>query len=256
MSGPVPADYPKRKVGYLVVGGEGHDMDYVRLELLQMLACHAHLRIVVAANYEDMEGIENAEFLISYTSNVAPSPAVEEALHAFVAGGKRWLALHATNALYKFTPEGVGPRQDAPLFMATLGSQFVAHPPIKPFRVEIDDADHPLVRGITAFEARDELYLSHMTGAPHVILSTRFTGETPGFIDREWTDDTPRPILYLHEVGMGEVLFFALGHARGHYDAPHRTPYYPNVERGSWDVPEYREILRRSLDWVSASHRQ
>lgn len=245
------SSHPQRKVGYLVVGGEGHDMDYVRLELLRMLSEYEHLRIVVAANYDDVASIEEAEFLISYTSNVAPSPAAEKALHAFVSGGNRWLALHASNALYKFTPEGVGPRQEASLFMSTLGSQFMAHPPIAPFRVDVDDADHPLVRGIASFEAKDELYLSRVTGKPHVILSTRFAGEAPGFIDREWPNDEARPVLYLHKVGKGEVLFFALGHARGHYDAPHRTPYYPTVERGSWDVPEFREILRRSLGWVA-----
>lgn len=245
-------DHPLRKVGYLVVGGEGHDMDYVRLELLHMLSEYEHLRIVVAANYDDVAAIEKAEFLISYTSNVAPSPAAEKALHRFVAGGKRWLALHASNALYEFTPEGVDPREEAQLFMATLGSQFVAHPPIVPYRVDVDDADHPLVHGIASFEAKDELYLSRMTGTPHVILSTRFTGEAPGFIDHTWPDDAPRPVLYINTVGKGEVLFFALGHARGHYDAPHRTPYFPIVERGSWEVPEYREILRRSLIWVAA----
>jgi type 1 glutamine amidotransferase len=251
MSPTASTGHPQRKVGYLVVGGEGHDLDYVRLELLKMLSEHEHLRIVVAADYDDVAAIEKAEFLISYTSNIAPSPIAEKALHAFVANGKRWLALHASNALYKFTPDGVGPRDEAGLFMATLGSQFVAHPPIAPFRVDVDDKDHPLVRGIAPFDAKDELYLSRMTGQPHIILSTRFTGEAPGFIDCDWPDLTPRPVLYTNKVGKGEVLFFALGHARGHYDAPHRTPYYPVVERGSWDVPEYREILRRSLAWVA-----
>lgn len=251
MSETAAAGHPARKVGYLAVGGEGHDMDYVRLELLKMLSQHEHLRIVVGSNYDDVAAIEKAEFLISYTSNVAPSAAAEKALHGFVASGKRWLALHASNALYKFTPDGVGPRDEARLFMETLGSQFVAHPLIAPFRVDVDDKDHPLVRGIASFEAKDELYLSRMTGQPHVILSTRFTGEAPGFIDRNWPDAEPRPVLYLNKVGKGEVLFFALGHARGHYDAPHRTPYYPSVERGSWDVAEFREILHRSLAWVA-----
>ena len=251
MTEPAPSNYPQRKVGYLVIGGEGHDMDYVRLELLRMLSIHEHLRIVVSANYEDVAAIGDAEFLISYTSNVAPSPKAEEALNAFVTGGKRWLALHATNALYKFTSEGVAPREDAPLFMETLGSQFVAHPRIEPFRVDIDDSDHPLVRGLNAFEAQDEIYLSRITGNPHIILSTRFSGEAPGFVDRGWPDNDPRPVLYSHKVGRGEVVFFALGHARGHYDAPHRTPYYPIVERGSWVVPEFREILRRAIIWTA-----
>jgi hypothetical protein len=29
-----------------------------------------------------------------------------------------------------------------------------------------------------------------------------------------------------------------------------RVPYYPTVERGSWEQPAYAELLRRSLRWA------
>ena len=48
-------------------------------------------------------------------------------------------------------------------FMETLGSQFVAHPPIAPFRVEATQPDHPLVAGIEPFDADDELYSRNCT---------------------------------------------------------------------------------------------
>ena len=41
----------------------------------------------------------------------------------------------------------------------TLGSQFVAHPPIAPYPVEITAPDHWLVAGIESFDTDDELYL-------------------------------------------------------------------------------------------------
>jgi type 1 glutamine amidotransferase len=27
--------------------------------------------------------------------------------------------------------------------------------------------------------------------------------------------------------------------------------YWPKVERGSWDVPEYRQLLARSVAWAA-----
>ena len=47
--------------------------------------------------------------------------------------------------------------------METLGSQFVAHPPIAPYRVEATQPEHPLVAGIEPFEADDELYYRNCT---------------------------------------------------------------------------------------------
>lgn len=242
--------HPARVPGYLVVGGVSHDFDFVRLELLKLLAEHEHLRVTVAADYEDSGAIERSEFLISYSCDVRPSPNAERALARYVAGGKRWFALHATNAHLEWTSDGVASAHTSSPFFTTLGSAFMAHPPMGSFRVEVTAPEHPLVKGIGPFEVTDELYLAEHFGAPEVLLETRFGGATPGFVVAEWPDQ-PRPILYLHRPGGGEVLYLNLGHARGHYDAPHRTPYYPVIERGAWSTPEFYELLRRGIRWVS-----
>jgi len=54
-------------------------------------------------------------------------------------------------------------------------------------------------------------------------------------------------VYYLHQVGEGEVLYLNLGHCRGHYDMRPLMDYYPQIERGSWEKPEYYELLRRGL---------
>ncbi len=83
------------------------------------------------------------------------------------------------------------------------------------------------------------------------LLAARFSGAAPGFVESDWTGDDPaRPVMYLREIGAGAVLYLTPGHARGHWDAPHRTPYYPAVERGAWTSPAYRELLRRALAWA------
>jgi hypothetical protein len=137
--------------------------------------------------------------------------------------------------------------------MRMLGSQFLAHPPIKPYRVEVSDASHPLVAGIEPFEADDELYLCEYHGSPHALLHTHYRGEAPGFVERNWpaSDSDRQLVLYLHAHGGGEVLYCTLGHCRGQYDMRPLMPQYPTVERGSWKLPVFHELLRRGLRWAA-----
>ena len=48
---------------YLVVGGQYHDMDYARLELLKLLAEHEHMRVHVAEDYTDEDGNTQTEWV-------------------------------------------------------------------------------------------------------------------------------------------------------------------------------------------------
>jgi len=41
------------------------------------------------------------------------------------------------------------------------------------------------------------------------------------------------------------VLYCTLGHCRGKYDMRPMIDEYPAVERGSWKLPVYHELLRR-----------
>jgi type 1 glutamine amidotransferase len=242
----------KRVNVYLICGGKYHDIDFARLELLKLLGEHEQLRVRVAADYQDCAAIESADVLITYTCEVAPSSPEEEALAGYLAAGKRWFALHGTNSVLKYLKgKGWDAPDTAPRFMDMLGSQFAAHPPIAPYRVTVSKPDHPLVRGIGPFDADDELYLCRFRADVEVLLETRFSGSTPGFVDKEWPDDVARPVLYLRRLPAGEVLYFTLGHARGRYDMQPLMQEYPQIERGSWKSPEFYEILRRGICWAA-----
>ena len=133
---------------YLVAAGDFHDIDFARLELLKLLSEHENVRTTVASDYSDIEGINASDFLISYTCNLIPSEAEQAALKAYVESGKKWFALHGTNSILEFTDAGVACPETAPTFMETLGSQFMAHPPIQPFTVKTTAPDHPSSRGL------------------------------------------------------------------------------------------------------------
>lgn len=236
----------------LVAGGKYHDIDFARLEILKLLAEDPRLRVRVFEDYSNLAAIAAADFLITYTCDVTPSLVEQEALRAFVERGGRWYALHGTNSILRFLESGLvdSPRW-APHFMRTLGSMFVAHPPIAPYRVTVADPDHDLVKGIEPFEATDELYLSEYYGSLQVLLETEFEGEATGFVEADWPK-AKHPVFYLHPLGKGAVLYLTLGHCRGHFDMQPLMDFYPQVEKGSWDLPVFYDLLRRGIAWAAA----
>ncbi|WP_448585227.1 ThuA domain-containing protein [Thermaurantiacus sp.] len=240
--------------GHLVVGGASHDFDRVRLELLGLAARDPRIRLRVSAGFEEfLDGGEVAppRVLLSYTCNVAPSEAARARLQRFLAGGGRWFALHATNSLFEWRPDGVACRGLEDPFLALIGSAFQAHPPLGPFLVEPVGV-HPLTAGIGPFEVTDELYLSDVAGDVEVLLAARFCGHAAGFVRSDWTQGPElRPLMTLRRVGDGALLHLALGHCRGVYDAPHRAPVLPAREEGPWEVPAFRALVARGLAWAA-----
>lgn len=239
----------QRIEAHFIAAGKYHDIDYARLEVLKLLAENPRIRTTVAMDYGDIDRIRACDFLITYTCDVLPTPDEVAALRAYVEGGGRWFALHGTNSILRFLESGlVSAPELAPDFMALLGTQFKAHPPIDKFKVTVTDRTHALTRGIDDFEIVDELYLSKTTADIHTLMHTQFKGEATGFEEADW-DEKQVPIFYLREVGKGAILYITLGHCRGHYDLPGMVDFYPHKELCAWNYDVYYELLRRGLAW-------
>lgn len=238
--------------GLLIAGGKYHDIDFARLELLQLLSQDERVRTRVFEGYSDPAAIESADFIVTYTCDVTPSLEAQNALLSFLQRGGRWYALHGTNSILRFLADGrVDCPRNAPRFMQALGSMFIAHPPIAPYDVTVADPSHPLVQGITPFETTDELYLMETYPPLHVLLETRFEGQAPGFVNDQWPQQQ-HPVFYIKQHGKGAVLYLTLGHCRGHYDLQPLMDYWPTVDRCSWDLPVFHELLRRGIAWAKA----
>lgn len=242
---------PARIDAYLVAGGRYHDIDFARIELLKLLAEHPEVRVVVGSDYRDTEAIEASRFLVTYTCDVRPSEDEQKALERFVSEGGRWLALHGTNSALDFTAKGVASPRCFPTLARVLGSQFVAHPPIQQYAVELCAPEHPLVTGIEPFETDDELYLCEYHDREQLVplLDTHYSGDAKGFVESDWSKADRHLISYLRPLGKGAVLYNTLGHCRGHWDMRPAMDYYPQVERCSWEKPQYYELLRRGIRW-------
>jgi uncharacterized protein len=238
----------------LVVGGKYHDFDFARLQLLGLLSEHQQLRVRVQSDYEDLSTLDSTSILVSYTCDVRPSERSQLAIRTWVEDGGRWVALHGTNsALGDAAVRPVTTPRAFAMWADTLGSQFIAHPPVEPYRVEISDPSHWLVAGIGGFETTDELYLSeyHSRSELQPLMHTTWSGTAPGFADSDWTTGDPMHlVMYLRPFGKGAVLYNTLGHCRSHYDMVPLTAFWPTIDRGTWVVDEYIEILRRSLRWA------
>ena len=234
---------------HLVAAGKYHDIDFARLELLKLLAEHPEIRTSVSSDYSDVDRIEAADLLITYTCDLMPTPDQTLVLARFLDRGGRWLALHGTNSILRMAEDGKVDTPDvAPEFMALLGSRFTAHPAIEPFKVFVTRPDHAMTRGLRDFRIEDELYLTRRTTDIDVLLHTKFTGHCDEFRDSDW-DEPEVPVLYERAVGQGAVLYLTLGHCRGHYDLQPLTAFWPHPQRCGWNYPIFYELLRRAIGW-------
>ena len=236
---------------YLIAGGKYHNVDFARLELLKLIAEQPRLKVQLGSDYSQIDAICESDFIISYTCDVLPTPEQTQRLCDAVSAGKKWFALHGTNSILRFMDDGRvnSPRENEP-FMALLGSQFLSHPPIMAYDVQVSDPAHPLVKGIPTFTVDDELYLSVYHGEQHTLLHTYWSGTTTSFVDSNWESDEPRPCMYIHPYGDGQVLYLTLGHCRGKYDMQPLMEEYPEPEFGAWKTDEYYELLRRGIRWA------
>jgi hypothetical protein len=132
-----------------------------------------------------------------------------------------------------------------------VGGQFLAHPKIGPYLVEVTDPTHPLVSGLQPFETVDELYVCEMRPEAEVLMHTVFSGECPGFAEGAPQADPVRPVLWQRRVGAGVVTTLTLGHCRGRWDvADLGIPDLGVLDRRGWESTGYREVLARCVAWA------
>lgn len=240
-----------RKNVHLVCGGKYHDFDYVRLELLKLLAELQHVRVTVASDYSRQDQMHTSEAMITYTSELLPDESEQDGLQQFLREGGKWFALHRTHSSLRYNREKKywEASKIAPRFFEMLGSRLQAQLPQQDFTVR-KSRPHPLVNGIKPFMTHDEIGLCEFSGDYECLLETEFSGTVKGFQKSNWRKNVRVPIMYLHPWEDNEILYLNLGHARSHYDMHPTVDYFQNIERGSWDSAAFRTLLGRGIRWA------
>src|SRR5690242_13808134 len=127
---------------HVIAGGfppgtmSGHDHDYARLRLLQLLA-ERDIPASVANDFSDVaKWLPTSRLLISYVAGPYPDAAQSAAIQGWLETGGHWLGLHGTSGGRAQRVEGLRHRRTMTTeHHALLGSRFLTHPPICEIRV-------------------------------------------------------------------------------------------------------------------------
>ena len=89
---------------HVVAGGfprgsaAGHDMDYARLRILQLLQESARTVASVACDFTDVDSwLPKSDLLVTYVAGPFPDDRQVQLLAEWLDAGGRWLALHGTS---------------------------------------------------------------------------------------------------------------------------------------------------------------
>ena len=271
---------------HVVAGGfprgssAGHDIDYVRLRLLQLLHEKESVVVSVSNDFIDLDSwLPKSNLMVSYVAGPFLDDSQSQLVSEWLEAGGRWLALHGSSGGRAVPlPDGKpGRMMSKARHHEVLGAFFLNHPPIRKFRVDVRDRDHPLTRGLPAsFEVMDELYLIDVEtcAESRVLLSTSdLDAQDPaprtfGFSYGEDTsvgpDGRTRVLGYEREHGSGAVAYFALGHCHSpltniqpfvhaSVDAEGVTPLH---FRGPWETQAFERLLSNGIEWGLEARQQ
>lgn len=249
----------------------GHDMDYARLRILQLLQEEPRVLSTVTNDFTDLATwLPGCQLLVTYVAGPHANDEQNQVLRQWLKAGGRWLALHGTSGGKAVR---VGEARRARKMVktghhATLGSFFLNHPPLRKFQVNVADREHALTRGLPAsFEVIDELYLIELQepSTCHVLLTTELVEDPspPGFgfvYDKDTSilpDGKTRVLGYIRDLGSGKVAYIALGHC--HSPVTNRQPVVdasvhtagspPRLFRGPWETAPFERLLRNGIAW-------
>ena len=253
---------------HLITGGyppgsmAGHDHDYARLRLLQLLA-EEQVPASVGNDFVDVEKwLPVSRLLITYVAGPYPDATQCRAIEQWLEAGGHWLALHGTSGGRAERVEGSRQRRTLKTeHHALLGSYFLTHPPICKIHVDVRDPDHPLTRGLGgSFEVEDEPYFIELQDprSTRILLTADYgpNAASPAIGSLYATDSSllsdgkTRVIGYTREVGNGGVAYFSLGHCHNPAIRGARAPDpTPPTFRGAWESPAFITLLRNAISW-------
>ena len=271
MSNPRPIRAHVIAGGFPVGSPAGHDMDYARLRILQLLQEQPNVTASVTGDFTDIEKwLPGCQLLITYVAGPFPNEEQNAFLQKWLEEGGRWLGLHGTSG-GKAAPVG-GDRRVRKMIKAnhhkTLGGFFLNHPPLRKFQVNVANPQHALTKDLPAsFDVIDELYLIELQdpGVSEILLTTELEKDPSpqgfGFVFDEDTalqpDGKTRVLGFTRELGKGSVAYISLGHC--HSETSNMQPFVdesvaangttPPVFRGSWDTQPFEQLLRNGIEW-------
>lgn len=247
----------------------GHDHDYARLRLLEML--HEHeVPASVSGDFTDVEKwLQVSRLMITYVAGPYPDADQSRVIREWMEAGGRWVGLHGTAGGRAVRVEGSRQRRFVKMdHHEVLGGFFLTHPPIREFRVDVGDTDDVLTRGLPAsFEVADEPYFIEIQdpASTRVLLTADYGPEAVatvfGSIYESDTslmpDGKTRVLGYTRDIGQGGVTYITLGHCHNPTNnvqvsvdrTVHPEGTTPLTFRDPWERAPFQTLLRNAITW-------
>ena len=257
--------------GFPVGSSAGHDINYARLRLLEMLGEVDDMATTVSSDFEDIEKwLPGCQLLVTYVAGPFPDAKGCAFMDEWLENGGRWIALHGTSGgKAARIPDSRNRRMVKMDHHRTLGCFFLNHPPVRKFTVDV--TQHTLTQGLPeSFDVMDELYILEMQDTDAQVLLTTEMPKDPspkgfGFVYDEDTSIQPdgktRVLGYLRQVGEGSVIYYGLGHC--HTPSTNVQPFVdksvdpdgktPMVFKGPWETEGFQQLLRNAISWSTTA---
>ncbi|NUN97434.1 MAG: ThuA domain-containing protein [Candidatus Omnitrophica bacterium] len=198
-----------------------HDWRAVTEALQEALSPDARFEVEVTEDPEFLAKSELHTFdvlVFNYVNWMRPglSPAAKENFQKHLAEGGGLSVIHFANGAFNYSLPDT-PDSDWPEFRKRIvrrvwihGEGQSAHDPYGKFKVQIAKPDHPITRGMKAFETVDELYYNQIGELPIEPLVTAKSANS----------GRDEPLAWAYDYEQGRVFQTLLGHAAESVRAP------------------------------------
>lgn len=250
----------RRATALAIVGDRWHNFDYIRTSLTRTLVEGAGVPIDFTPDYTRMSnnGLKGRKLLIvlmdgmifpdGYTSPYAlfedkdikmvsdpPFPAMNKPHVMWITGEqgrdlRTWVEKGGSAWFFHNASYISGANED---FRHVEGALFTGHTPVRPYRMEIVNPDHPITRGVRDFVITEEQHFLTYDKDPAHVLARSVNDDGLEFEGSGGNQGSTCEACWAYDYGRGRVCFMAPGHT---------IPTFWN--------PEYVKLQQNAVRWL------
>jgi type 1 glutamine amidotransferase len=224
---------------FALCGDESHNSDYIRTALTSNLVDGAGLSIDFTDEEKLLtyENLKRYKILIMYRdglrfpngyyqhiywtgkpSDIVSVPPVEKKIGG---PGVGWMTAEQGKAIKTWVQEGGSlwafhNNSQASIlnkdYRDVEGAIYTGHPPIRPFKVQIVNREHPITRGVNDFVVTDEQHYVTYDKDPKFVLARSVNENGLDYTDHAGRRSNTAESVWAYDYGKGRVCFMAPGH--------------------------------------------
>ena len=236
------SDYIRSGLGKVLVQEEGYKVDFTDEEKLVTYDNLQHYKVLII--FRDGLRFPDGYNMSMYWNPRSQDEIVSEPpMEPIKMNGVAWMTEQQGKDIKRWVEEGGSlwawhNNSQASLmnedYHDVEGAVYAGHPPIRPFRVNITNPDHPITQGVNSFVVTDEQhYVRYDADEKHVLARSMYEGDGPTYTDNFGTQSPSCQAAWAYDYGKGRVCFLAPGH----------------MCTALWN-PEYKKMQKNAAKWL------